>query len=508
MPPSDKPILGAAYIRYSSSMQDDSFSLEAQERQIRSRAEQEGVQIVQTFADPATSAYSNKYRPGIEAMLEAARQGKFEVLYVHKVDRLARRLEWAIDIVKKLESYNTNLKAVEQNFDLSTPEGKLMFHLLCSLGEFYSDNLSKETHKGKYERAMQGYHNGWTTWGYNSEQVGERKLAIPDPHLVPIVKEAFERYATGLYYDQQIADWINEQCLKTRLGRKFTKDTVREILQNPFYMGYVCFRGTFVRGKPYRSKNDLVKGLHEPLIDEDLFQRCQAVRASRRRTIKTKQITRRVYILAGVIVCAGCGRRLRAQSAAKGRRYYREVSRLRGNGCSQDGHSVRAEIPEKQIGEMMQRLRLPDDWQKTLEELLQTQRSEPMPDEERAKLRGEIRRLRESFNRGLYEGEEHIFWREIEGLQAKLAVLDQVVPLDMSRAAERLVGLSDAWLAATDEERHEFVQIILAEVRFDLGTGQVVEVKPKPEYAVLFELMGKDAGKMRGTSPKTVFGPI
>jgi site-specific DNA recombinase len=489
MPPASSPKLGAAYIRYSSNMQDDSFSLEAQERQIAHRAGQESIQIVQTFADPATSAYSNKYRPGIEAMLEAARQGKFEVLYVHKVDRLARRLEWAIEIVRKLQSYGVNLKAVEQNFDLATPEGKLMFHLLSSLGEFYSDNLSKETHKGKYERAMQGYHNGWTTWGYTSEQMGERKLAVPDPQLVPLVKKAFEMYATGLYYDQQIADWINEQGVKTRKGRKFTKDTVREILQNPFYIGYVRFRGTFVTGKPYRSINDLVKGLHQPIVDEDIFQVCQAVRASRRSVVKTSQITRRVYLLSGLLVCDQCGRRLRAQSALNGKRYYRDVSRLVGTACVYDGRSVRAEIAEEQVSDLMQRLRLPVDWQKTLETLLHTQCEGPAPDEERAKLRGEIRRMRESFKRGLYEGEEHVFWREIESLQARLAALEQVIPLDMSQAAARLVGLREAWLAATNEERHELVQIVLAEVRFDIETGKVVKVKPKPEYAVLFELM-------------------
>ena len=53
-----------------------------------------------------------------------------------------------------------------------------MFHLRGSLGEFYSGNLSKETHKGKYERAKQGYHNGWVSWGYKSEMVGDRKLAV------------------------------------------------------------------------------------------------------------------------------------------------------------------------------------------------------------------------------------------------------------------------------------------------------------------------------------------
>src|SRR5688500_6489722 len=180
---------GAAYIRYSSSMQDESFSLEAQLRQIKGRAAAEGVEIVKIYSDAATSAYRNKYRPGITQMLDDARKGTFRILYVHKVDRLARRLEWALEIVKQLQKVDITLKAVEQHFDLDTPEGKLMFHMLGSLGEFYSDNLSKETHKGKYERARQGYHNGWVPWGYRSEKVGDHKMAVPDPDLVPVVQQ-------------------------------------------------------------------------------------------------------------------------------------------------------------------------------------------------------------------------------------------------------------------------------------------------------------------------------
>ncbi len=139
------PIPGAAYIRYSSEMQSDSFSLDAQLRQIREQAARDGVEIVVVFSDPAQSAYSKKYRPGINAMREAARRGQFKILYVHKVDRLARRLEWSLEIVHELQSLDINFKAVEQPFDLRTPEGKLLFHLVSSLGEFYSDNVRRLT---------------------------------------------------------------------------------------------------------------------------------------------------------------------------------------------------------------------------------------------------------------------------------------------------------------------------------------------------------------------------
>jgi hypothetical protein len=66
-------------------MESDSFSLDAQLRQIKEQAECDCVKIVKVFADPAQSAYHKKYRPGINAMREAARRGEFRILYVHDV---------------------------------------------------------------------------------------------------------------------------------------------------------------------------------------------------------------------------------------------------------------------------------------------------------------------------------------------------------------------------------------------------------------------------------------
>jgi len=136
-------------------MQSDPFSLDAQFRQIKEQAERDNVEIVKVYAVPAQSAYWKKFRPGINAMRDDARRGVFRILYVHKVDRLARRLEWLLEVVHELQAQEISFKAVEQPFDLSTPEGKLLLHLVSSLGIFYYDNVSKDTIKGKLKRSLQ-----------------------------------------------------------------------------------------------------------------------------------------------------------------------------------------------------------------------------------------------------------------------------------------------------------------------------------------------------------------
>ncbi len=233
----------------------------------------------------------------------------------------------------------------------------------------------------------------------------------------------------------------------------------------------------------------LVKGLHTPLVDDELFDKCQKIRAERRRQQNSNQTTRRVYLLSGVIACAECGRRMRAQTAHSVR-YYRESARFSGIECQQHGKSVRADVVEGMISELMESLVLPDNWQSALQEILNTKKDELDSTKEKARLKSEIRRMREAYKRGLYEDDEHTFWRDVEGLQAQLDALEQLTPHEMRQAGQVLASLQSAWRAATMEEKAELCQIILKQVVYDFKRGEIVKVLPKAEYEVLFEMAG------------------
>jgi site-specific DNA recombinase len=132
-------MLGVAYLRYSSTAQDDSFNLETQIRQIKLCAAADGVEIVKIYSDPMSATNKKRFLPGISEMLEDARNGKFEIVYVRKTDNLARRLEWSLEIMRELQSRNIGLRAVEQNIDLSTSQGKLLLSLWTIVSEFHAD---------------------------------------------------------------------------------------------------------------------------------------------------------------------------------------------------------------------------------------------------------------------------------------------------------------------------------------------------------------------------------
>jgi site-specific DNA recombinase len=286
-----------------------------------------------------------------------------------------------------------------------------------------------------------------------------------------------------------MADWLNSQGFRTRFNRPFTKDALRDMLQNPFYKGDVLYRGTYAKTGKARRKQDgeVAKGLHTPLIDEKLFEKVQKIRAERNRQHNTNQTTRRVYLLSGIIICAECGRRMRAQSGHSGR-YYRKSARFSGIDCKQHGKSVRSDVVEAKISDLMESLVLPENWQAALQEILSIKRDDHDPMKEKARLKNEIRRMREAFKRGLYEDDEHTFWRDIEALQEQLDALEQLVPQEIRHAGQVLASLQSAWRAATMEEKAELCQIILKQVVYDFMSREIVKVVPKAEYDVLFGL--------------------
>ena len=210
------------------------------------------------------------------------------------------------------------------------------------------------------------------------------------------------------------------------------------MLQNPFYMGYLRYRGAFSAGKAYRGKGEMVKGIHQPIVSEELFAACQKVRTSRRRSFETRQSPRRVYMLGGLLVCKTCGKKMRGQSAQAGR-YYRDAARFAGVGCAFSGMSVRADAVEAQVSRVMESLVLPEDWQ--------------------------------------------------EALQAQLEAIEQITPHEVRQAAARLAGLQEAWKAATPDERKELCQSLLKELVFDFVQRKVVSIRPRSEYVVLFQML-------------------
>ncbi len=463
-------------------MQLEGYSLDAQLSACRRLATERGWEVMAVYTDEGVSARTTK-RPRFRAMMRDAQAGRFDVVIVHKLDRLSRSVVDLLTTLHDLEAQGVALVSATEQFDFTTPMGRVMLTMLAAFAQWYLDNLSAETAKGKQARAEAGLWNSAVPFGYRVayRKDGGDSIPYPDEHEAQGVRLAFEQYATGMYSDNDIARLLNEAGYRPR-GRGeralslFSKDTVTAMLQNRFYLGEVQYRGQWY------------PGVHEPIIPDDLFEQCQEIRRRRRRKVgTTARKGSRVYPLTGVAQCARCGGRMRG-AYISGRRYYRDPARQQGRECDQ--RMVRADDAEEALGDFLRRLSLPDDWQERVLALIQARAGKRQDvARERARIEGQLERLKRLFVLG--DLSEQAYRAERDRLRAQLATLIPPALPDLEKAAELLRDFGAIWDAATPRERRQIVHTLLETVYLDAERGPVVAIEPKPEFASLFDLVEK-----------------
>jgi site-specific DNA recombinase len=297
---------GVTYNRYSSENQ-RSESIDAQKRYNHDYARRNGIEIVKDYVDEAKTGKSDD-RENFQQMLSDAKQGLFDVVICHKVDRFARnRIESAIN---KYNLRKCHVKVVfsGQSID-DSPEGQLMEGILESFAEYYSSNLAKETMKGLRENALKCKFNGGSIlYGYSVEPVSKNYLI--NENEAHYVRYLFKRYAEGAKYDA-ILNEIKALGMRSRDGRIFTKASLHDMLKNEKYAGIYTFNKRTPRGIDGKRNGNALKGEDEiirvpggmpAIIDMDLFIQVQEKMNLKKRTTRAKEI----YLLSGLIICGVC----------------------------------------------------------------------------------------------------------------------------------------------------------------------------------------------------------
>ena len=186
MPPETRRAV--LYVRYSSDMQRESWSVDAQLADLRRYCAQHGWEVVGEFIDAAKSG-KNDQRPKFQQALATIRDGPATVMVVHKLDRFSRNMEDTFRLVNEFEQAGAGLVCTQQGIDTTNPiTGKIVLAVLAALAEAYLDNLSEETAKGKRARAEADLPNGHLSFGYANPDTGtERSGSGVNNSAVPVV---------------------------------------------------------------------------------------------------------------------------------------------------------------------------------------------------------------------------------------------------------------------------------------------------------------------------------
>jgi len=234
-------IIVVGYVRRSSEMQKDNYSIDAQKRAIRDAARLRGLPEPIFYEDDERSARGEQIssRPAFKKLLDDVQVGHVHMVMVHSFDRWSRNVMVTLQSFRILSQCQAAFISLSEHIDYSTPEGRLQLTILAAFAAYFSDMLAKHTSKGKGERAAQGLYNGDIPFGYRS--TGSKSPPEFDPDESPGLRMLGELRMKGMEADK-IADKLNEAGYRTgskRFGaRLFNKDTVTAMLRNEFYAAY------------------------------------------------------------------------------------------------------------------------------------------------------------------------------------------------------------------------------------------------------------------------------
>lgn len=273
--------------------------------------------------------------------------------------------------------------------------------------------------------------------------------------------------------------------------RRFSKDSIRDILQNPFYAGFVTYRktlkekGSRVRThkrfksplsemsrrerKDARVEGDhgmLFPGCHIPLIDVETFNQCQRVRGLRGCNASNASQTRRVYPLSGVLRCKRCSETFRGNAGNGDVRYYEDSGVATGRSqCPR--RMFRAGPIEEAVFARMNQIHIPESWIAGILPYLRKDESCSDLRRERRSLKSRISSAREMTKEDLMSPSE--FRQVKQRCERRLERLEREMHADDDRYADLLRDFPRLWQAATTKERKGLIRCVFSTIWLEDG---------------------------------------
>jgi site-specific DNA recombinase len=253
-------------------------------------------------------------RPSGRALMAAAEAGRFDELWLYKLDRLGRNLADTAATGQRLEELGISVVTLREGH--LTP---FMFDLFAMLAQNEHRVFHERTADGIETAAREGHYlGGVTALGYRIEGIKRSARHVPDETPIwgdltaaGLIRRIYGWIGLEGWSCRRVADELNSLGVPTacaRLGKGVRARTtqsiwrsglVRNMVANPVYMGQLAYG----RRTKKRDRQVLV-GSIEGLVSPALWQAARDAFAANRRCTKN---TRRLYLLRGAMTCGICG---------------------------------------------------------------------------------------------------------------------------------------------------------------------------------------------------------
>ena len=219
---------------------------------------------------------ANLNRPAFQEMMNYIKKHGAIDLRCYRLDRISRNVGDFCNLIKELQNYDVPFISIKEKFDTSTSMGNAMMMISSVFAQLERDTIAERIRDNMMELAKTGRWLGGTTpLGYKSEEINKINYDGKKKKLFKLIEVPLEKSEVVLLKNKYkeiksqtgLETYTIKNNLKTRLGKRFTRWSIVNILSNPVYSAadkdsfdYFTKKGAIVVGerKDYNGKYGLM----------------------------------------------------------------------------------------------------------------------------------------------------------------------------------------------------------------------------------------------------------
>ena len=373
------PLKAALYVRLSKEdrdkarKEDESESIINQQAMLMDYCKDNGIEIFNIYNDEDYSG-SDRERPAFNRMINDAENKKFNLVLCKTQSRFARDMELVEKYINGLfPLWGIRFIGIVDNADSTNKFNKKQRQITSLVDQWYLEDLSENVRATLASKRKQGLWVGaFAPYGYIKDPDNKNHLIVDD-EAAGVVRYVFDLYLQG-YGITTIARKLNEQGVpnpatyKQQHGQPFQNAhrecsdiwhtySISRMLSNLVYRGCVVqgmsenisYKSAKKRQKP-KDEWDIVENTHEPIIEQDVWDKVQRLRASKPKSLNTGKPN----IFARKIRCLNCGCSMRIYYTHHSRYFRCHTNYFASRRCT--GTFVSENVLQREILQQIEKL--------------------------------------------------------------------------------------------------------------------------------------------------------
>ena len=290
-------------------------SLNTQNNSLREFARINGMNVVREYMEDFSAKNFN--RPEFRKLEEYVKKnkGKVDYILITNWDRFSRNIGDGLNVIYSMKALGVEINCTDSWIDYNDPSHVLILSVYLAGPEVENKIKSQKVKVNMRQGLKEGRWNRAQPIGYikgRDPQNPNRPLMQIDPIKGPLISELFKEFAKGVYSQSELLKMVKYKPLK------LSKSNLSRFLKNVLYAGKI--RVPALKDE----QEELIDGLHEPLITWETFQKVQ-YQLEQRRKIKSKPSKFNEHLpLRGHLECPECGGNLTGSGSTgkSGKRHY------------------------------------------------------------------------------------------------------------------------------------------------------------------------------------------